>query len=101
MTGDETKLRRDVLLTFQVALLGMVTPSLRGVTVRWDCESISAHCYYDGEVTEAETEVASDIEAEIVASFPDHEVEVLAKRLDYPDDLTSRTLTAWVYARSE
>lgn len=100
MAGEELELRRRVLLTFQVALLGMVTPSLRGVTVHWN-DSILAHCLFDGPVGEEEREACSDIEAEVMASFPDHEVSVLPRRVDAPEDLTSELLDAWVYRRKE
>ena len=101
MAGQELELRRRVLLTFQVALLGMVTPSLRGVTVRWDERSILAHCLFDGPTGEEEREACSDIEAEVMASFPDQEVNVLPRRVDAPRDLTSELLDAWVYRRKE
>lgn len=101
MASEDRELRRRVLLTFQVALLGMVTPSLRGVTVRWDQRRILAHCLFDGPTGEEEREACSDIEAEVMASFPDCEVEVLARRLDAPEDLTPELLDAWVYRRRE
>lgn len=101
MTGQPLELRRRVLLTFQVALLGMVTPSLRGVTVHWDERRILAHCLFDGPAGEEEREACSDIEAEILASFPGHEVSVLPRRVDAPGDLASELLDAWVYRRKE
>jgi hypothetical protein len=101
MVHQEGELRRRVLLTFQVALLGMVTPSLRGVTVHWDERRILAHCIFDGPTSDEEREACSDIEAEVMASFPNHEVIVLARRLDAPGELTAELLDAWVYRRNE
>lgn len=101
MSNPELEFRRAVLLTFQVALLGMVTPSLRGVTVGWDERRIVGRCFFDGRVGESEVEAASEVEAEVMASFPDHEVSVTAERLDEPVPLNSRSLTAWVYCRKE
>lgn len=101
MSDPELELRRGVLLTFQVALLGMVTPSLRGVTVGWDKRRIVGRCLFDGRVGESEVEAASEVEAEVMASFPDHEVSVTAEQLDEPAPLNSRSLTAWVYCRKE
>lgn len=101
MASQDRELRRRVLLTFQVALLGMVTPSLRGVTVHWDQRRILAHCLFDGPTGEEEREACSDIEAEVMASFPDHEVSVLPRRVNAPGDLTSELLDAWVYRRKE
>ena len=91
----------DVLLTFQVALLGMVVPSLRGVTVGWDENSIYGICFFDCDIGDDEFEIASDIEGEIMASYPDHKVEVTAESFTYPNLLNNRTLKAWVYRRNE
>lgn len=95
------ELRRSVLLAFQVTLLGMVTPQLRGVTVGWQGSTIQGWLLFDGPVGEPQHECASDIEAEIMAMFPDREVEVTAERLDYPKLLNERTLGAWAYQRME
>lgn len=95
------ELRRDVLLAFQVALLGMVAPSLRGVTVAWsDCKLV-ARLLFHGELGADEYETASDVEAEIAASFPEHEIEVAAEQCDFPEALNERGLMAWVYRRKE
>jgi hypothetical protein len=79
----------------------MVTPSLRGVTVHWDERQILAHCLFDGPTGDEEREACSDIEAEVMASFPNYKVDVLARRFDAPDDLTAELLDAWVYRRKE
>lgn len=99
--NDKIALRRDVLLTFQVALLGMVDAHLRGVTVSWDNERIDGHLLYHGALGDLEEETASDIEAELMASFPEHEVCVTARRCDAPEDLRTECLKAWVYRRRE
>jgi len=103
MTNDshEVDLRRDVLLTFQIALLGVVDKHLRGVTVSWDEGRIEGVLLYDGRVGDLEEETASDIEAEIMASFPGHEVSVSALRCDAPAKLNVLGLNAWVYRRRE
>lgn len=101
---NETKhlqLRRDVLLAFQVALLGMVEPSLRGVTVAWSDRKVSGRLLFHGEIGDDERETASDVEAEIAASFSEHEIEVTAERCDLPQGLIERGLMAWVYRRKE
>jgi hypothetical protein len=99
--NDDIRLRHDVLLGFQVALLGMVTPSLRGVTVAWDEGSITGRLFYDGELADDADETASDVEAEIAASFPEHEVVITAERYDAPASMNDRGLMAWVYRRRE
>jgi len=101
MKLPDNEFRRRVLVGFQVALLGMVTPSLRGITVGWDERRIVGRCFFDGPIGESERETCSDIEAEIMASFAEHDVEVVAERLDAPQDLTTELLDAWVYRRKE
>ena len=101
MDNKNIEFRRSVLTTFQVALLGMVTHELRGVTVGWSSDTINAKLYYDGLVGDVEEEIASDIEAEIMASFPDHEISIIAESLEYPKVLNDYNLMAWVYARVE
>ncbi len=79
----------------------MVPFALRAVTVGWKGSYIIGHCLFDGPVGEEEDELCSEIEAEIIARFPEQQVEVVAKRLDAPLDLRSRLLEAWVYRRKE
>ncbi|MDH4183327.1 MAG: hypothetical protein OEV92_03825 [Nitrospinota bacterium] len=100
--SKEGEFRCEVLVRFQVALLNMVTPSLRGVTVGWGDKKIYAICFYDCDIGDEEEECASEIETEIMASFPDHHVRVVAEAAkDISDNLNSRTLKAWVYSRME
>lgn len=79
----------------------MITPQLRGVTVGWDSKRIQSVFYFDGRVSEPEQEIASEVETEVLAAFPDQEVEVRATRLDAPQRLNEKTLAAWVYRRRE
>ena len=58
MMDHSYDLRTSVLLGFQEALLEMVTPNLRGVTVGWSEESIIARLYYDGALSTREGETA-------------------------------------------
>jgi hypothetical protein len=97
----ELALRLNVLTVLQVALLDMVTPSLRGVTVTWNEQAIDVGMLFDGAVGELDEERASDVEAELMASFPDHRVRVAAERYDAPAPLNARTTKAWVYRRFE
>ena len=103
MIGNNQQLnrRRAVMLAVQTALLGEVTPNLRAVTVSWHSSSVRARLLYDGHVEGSETECASDIEAELMAVFPEENVSVFAEQLDYPKDLNERHLQAWAYMRKE
>lgn len=103
MNQGDQELRTRVLLRLQVALLGEVRPHLRGVAVSWNKSEISVRMFYDGISGEDETEIASDIEGELAASFfPEYESSVSAERLDYPARLNDiEGLDAWVYRRWE
>lgn len=101
MSELPTEFRSRVLLTFQVALLGMVTPSLRAVTVGWEGRRITARCIYDRAIVNEDWETCSDLEGEVLASFPNQEVEVSPRYLERGRDLRSELLQAWVYRRKE
>lgn len=101
MTDEDVEFRSGVLLAFQVSLLGMVTSHLRGVTVGWEERSIWANLFFDGEIGDAEFETSIDIEGEVAASFPEHDVCVRPIRLDAPEPLNPEALKAWVYRRKE
>lgn len=93
--------RRRVMLAIQVALLGMVTPNLRGVTAAWSSPTIRVRLLYDGPVGEEENECASDVEAELLAAFTDCSVHVFAERVDFPNSLEIMGLQAWAFRRKE
>jgi hypothetical protein len=101
MTEEDIVFRARVLLTFQVSLLGMVTCHLRGVTVGWEAGKILAYLYFDGEIGDEEFEISVDIEGEVAASFPGHEIYVRPRRLDAPTPLNPEMLKEWVYRRKE
>ncbi len=88
------------LLAAQSGLLGEVTPDLRVVAVEISDE-IRVRCVYDRPIDEDLREVASEVEAELLAEFfPDVTAEAVAEtQLDGPITLTaSETL---VYHRNE
>ena len=52
-------LRTQVLLSLQCALLGEITPNIRGITCRWDTSKITIVCYLQDDISE-------DIEESII-----------------------------------
>jgi len=99
MYETNIELRRDLLLHLQVALLGMVPPNLRAVTLGWSHNGIEGKFYFDGPVSSVEQELVSEVETEVIAGFPDHAVEFSSVRFDAPDK--PPILKAWVYYRQE
>ncbi len=97
--SSDLELRGRVLLCLQTSLLGMVDSNLRAVTADWDPHTIRVRMYFDGEVTEAQMETASDIEGEVMASFPGFKVSVQAHCA--PIAVKPPMLRAWAFLRRE
>lgn len=99
--SGEIELRCRVLLAFQWGLLGEVTPNLRGVIINWtDCH-IDGVFVFDGNISEREEEIVSDVEGEVVAHFLHHTINVSAVELAAPANLNHYSVGVWVYRRSE
>jgi hypothetical protein len=97
----QLQLRRDVLLTAQVALLGEISQAVRGIAVAWDDSEIRVRAIIDGEPSEDDIESIECAGTEIVASFPAHQIVVEVVRLDEPAPLELQGLKAWVFRRKE
>lgn len=98
---DEIELRRSVLLTAQVALLGEVSAAMRGITLAWSPQKIHLRAVFDGEIGKDDRESIECVGTEILASFPNHELDVECVRLDAPAPLRPFFLMAWAYIRKE
>jgi len=91
-----------IRLSIQRALLGEITPNIRGITCNWEDSKITIRWLFDGEISDEDLELAkSDITGEVNADFPDHEVVADCKRLDMPEPLSPYALSVWVYMRKE
>lgn len=96
----EHDVRLTVLLSFQRALLGNVPPSLRGLTVGWDQDTVRAIAYFDGIISDRDRESMSLVEAEVCADLdPIYTLRFDLIQLDAPEPLTP--LKAWVFLRRE
>jgi len=72
-------------LSLQRALLGNVTSNIRGVVALLDDNQIYLTFYYDGEISESDEEIASEIETEVIADFDDkYTIDTQVKRFDSP-----------------
>ena len=99
--SEEIELRRAVLLTTQVALLGEVSSSVRAIALEWSPNKIQLRVVFDGEIGEDDRESMECVGTEILASFPNHELNVECVRLDAPGPLNTLCLLAWAYMRKE
>ncbi len=94
----QIKLRLEVLLSLQTALLGEVPPNLRGVTCDWDTSALVIHCIFDGAILEEDRESMECVATEVMANFPeDYQVLLECIRRDAPQSLQTEGLKAWVY----
>ena len=93
------EMRNSVILSVQRALLGEVSPALRGVTVGWDEKSITILCYYDRKISPEDREAMSCVETEVMADFPQLQIDLDVIECDAPQNI--KLLDAWVYRRGE
>lgn len=71
---NSIELRARVLLTLQVALLGMVTSNMRSVLVSWTETEVHIRLVFEGAVSPDDIELASEIESEVISHLPSHAV---------------------------
>jgi hypothetical protein len=92
--------REEILLKLQVALLGEVFPSLRGVGYSIRDGSVVMHFYHDGPIAENDRESIAMIETEFIA-LVDRPTDVSSSinRIDVPQRLPDPE--EWVYRRRE
>jgi hypothetical protein len=89
------------LLGLMFALLKEVTPNIRGITCGWNTTEVTIKFYFDGFFSEEEQESMECIATEVIASLPDHDLDVECQRIDYPESLEPYKLSEWVYLRKE
>jgi hypothetical protein len=70
--SENSELRIVVLLSLQRAMLGEVFPSLRGVTVDWNHETVHVLCFVDGPLTSLDEESLDAIETQVHADLSLH-----------------------------
>jgi hypothetical protein len=99
MTTPDLRVR--VLLTMQLALLGLIKPNVRAIACSWNTKHIFIHAIFDGEISDADRELMDELEAEVISHFPDVAVFVECVRLDMPERLMISSNEVCVYRRSE
>lgn len=97
----KAELRARVLLSLQIALLGIVGERLRAVACRWTDTQIRIRAVFDGEIDAVDVESMSEVETEIISHFPDHQIEVDCCRIDAPHPITALSDEVFVFKRRE
>jgi hypothetical protein len=94
--------RGEVLLALQVALIGAVTPKLRGVTCGWTSGQVEVLAIYEAEPDEVEAELMSVCETEMIAYLPsDVRVQQSLRVVPPFRPINLHLLEAWAYRRWE
>lgn len=96
----ELPMRIRVLLSFQRAMLGMVTSSLVGVAVSWSESVICARFVYD-QPTAVEAELVEEIETEVLADFRDCTTSFELKAVENGEISALAQGEIWVYRRHD
>lgn len=79
--------RVNALLSMQRALLCEVAPTLRAASIDWDDATIHLYFYYDGEVSDEDRDSAECVATEVIASYPEYELDVHINRCDFPQQI--------------
>ena len=94
-------LRVTVLLSAQRALLGAITPNVRGVTVAYNNQQLTLRAYYDKDPLEEEKELLDFALGEMVADFYPSIEKYLFEPQVLPYPMKMAMLSDWVYVRHE
>jgi len=101
MTSEGAR-RAEAIIFMQRALLGMVTPELRGVTIRVGENLVHSRMIYEREPSEDDRELVSEVETEMIAAYlPEVDVAVVPDAVfpsAWPELLPDER---WVYRRRE
>lgn len=85
----------------QVALLGAVTPNLRGVVVQCRNKNINVFFYYDHTPSDHELELAETVATEIISDFPDYMIDTEKITFPFPKKIPAREDGIFIYHRYE
>lgn len=101
MDKKKLELRREVLLSLQRALLGMIYPSIRAIAVGYDdIEKLKVIYYLDREPNEDDYDNINDVVGEVCSDINFQEAEELCVfTKEYINKLDK--LVSWVYVRKE
>ncbi|MBF4483808.1 colicin [Flavobacterium sp. CSZ] len=95
------ELRRNVLLSIQRALLGMIYPEIRAIAVGFEgLGKLTVIYYLDREPNNDDFENISDVTAEVLGDINFSEVE---EKCFFSDEIITKldNLDLWVYIRKE
>jgi hypothetical protein len=95
-----TELRVRILLTMQVALLGMVTNNMRAVLVSWTETNVQVRIVFESAVSPSDNERVSEIESEVISHLPNHTVVCRAEPCSVSEKVLSSGDEVFVFQRA-
>jgi hypothetical protein len=75
----------SLILSGVRALIGEVTPCLRSASIQLDGNKVIFKCVFDETATEDDFELMSDVAGEIIADFPDCDLEEIIHKVPAPE----------------
>ncbi|TDP61906.1 hypothetical protein [Flavobacterium dankookense] len=97
----EIELRREVLISMQRALWGMIYPEIRAISVGYEgTQKLIVNCYLDRKPNEDDYENIAVVTAEVISDINFMEIE---ENCIYSLEPISKldNLMSWVYVRKE
>ena len=94
-------MRKEVLLSIQRALWGMIYPAIRAIAIGFEgSEKLKVIYYLDREPNDSDYENISDVVGEVCSDIPFKEVEEICSFTLEPFSKLD-SLESWVYMRQE
>jgi hypothetical protein len=75
----------SIILSGVNALIGEVTPCLRSASIEWNGNKVIFKCVFDETATEDDLELMSAAAGEIIADFPDSDLEEVVEKVSPPE----------------
>jgi hypothetical protein len=98
---EEIEIRRELLISIQRALWGMIYPSIRSIAVGFDgLKKLKIIFYLYREPNEDDYETISEVAGEVCADINFFEVEEICIYRNEPFSKLNNLMT-WVYMRKE
>jgi hypothetical protein len=97
----ETTERAALICSVNRALLMEVGPALRAVAARRESGTVRLRFFFDGDISMEDRESANCVAGEVIADFPECDLDERIDRVDAPKPLPSEDGWVTVYMRRE
>lgn len=91
----------EIRIAAVISLLGFITNQVRLIKIKSEGRLIKFTCFTEGDPSEEFVENMSEVTTQIVANFPECDLEETVCKLDGPFPSESVILEGWIYQRHE